>query len=77
MKEKSDNWSSPADILQKITGTNSNLDSLVQLREFVVDNLVLNQKERTEKAKDNEDNENNENTKLNSTTPTDVKTKTE
>jgi len=70
MKEKSDNWSSPADILQKITGTNSNLDSLVQLREFVVDNLVLNQKERTENT------ENTENTELNSTISSDIETKT-
>jgi len=71
MKEKSDNWSSPADILQKITGTNSNLDSLVQLREFVVDNLVVNQKERTE------DPENPENPELNSTILTDVENKTD
>ena len=71
MKETSDNWSSPADILQKITGSNSNLDSLVQLREFVVDNLVLNEKERTEKT------ENAENTELNLTTPIDAETKTE
>ncbi|MFY9222000.1 MAG: hypothetical protein WAQ98_05005 [Blastocatellia bacterium] len=67
MKEKSDNWSSPANILQKITGTNSNLDSLVQLREFVVDNLVVNQKERTE---------NTESTELNPTLLADVETKT-
>lgn len=71
MKEKSDNWSSPADILQKITGTNSNLDSLVQLKEFVVDNLVLNEKERTKNT------ENAENTELNSTILADVETKTE
>jgi hypothetical protein len=68
MKEKSDNWSTPADILQKITGTNSNLDSLVQLKEFVVDNLVLNQKERTETA---------ENSEPTSTIPTDAEPKTE
>ncbi|MFY9226833.1 MAG: hypothetical protein WAQ98_29425 [Blastocatellia bacterium] len=71
MKEKSDNWSSPADILQKITGSNSNLDSLVQLREFVVDNLVLNQKERTETAK------NTETAELNATILADVETKTD
>ncbi len=71
MKEKSDDWSSPADILQKITGSNSNLDSLVQLREFVVDNLVLNEKERTEDA------ENTENTELNPTILADVETKTD
>lgn len=46
MKEDQNTWNSPADILGKVTGGDSSLTPLVNLRKFLIDNLVLNQQEK-------------------------------
>lgn len=46
MKEDQNNWSKPADIFGKALGTDSNINSLVNVRKFLIDNLVLNQAEK-------------------------------
>lgn len=46
MKEDQNTWSKPNDVLGKIMGTDSKIDVLVNVRKFLVDNLVLNQQEK-------------------------------
>ncbi|MBI4854614.1 MAG: hypothetical protein HY819_22675 [Acidobacteria bacterium] len=46
MKEDQNNWSKPADIFGKVIGGDSNIDALVNVRKFLIDNLVLNQQEK-------------------------------
>ncbi|KAF0247635.1 MAG: hypothetical protein FD167_2966 [bacterium] len=46
MKEDQNNWSKPTDIFGKIIGGDSNINALVNVRKFLVDNLVLNQQEK-------------------------------
>lgn len=46
MKENQKDWNSPAEVLNKVVGSDSNINSLVNLRRFLVDNLVLNQQEK-------------------------------
>ena len=46
MKEDQNNWSKPTDIFGKIIGGDFNINALVNVRKFLVDNLVLNQQEK-------------------------------
>jgi hypothetical protein len=46
MKQDQNTWSSPADILGKVTGGDSSITPLVNVRKFLIDNLVLNQQEK-------------------------------
>jgi hypothetical protein len=45
MKEEQNNCNNPIDISNKVVGGDSNLDSLVNIRKLLIDNVVLNQQE--------------------------------
>jgi len=58
MKEDQNNWSKPSDIVNKVIGGDSSINALVNVRKFLVDNLVLNQQEKR-KFENSEEKENN------------------